>query len=199
MSVLTIGITGASGSIYGERLIRTLILKGFKINLIISDKGKIVFETERGFSLDGEKETVQRSIRDYFNDSENKINYFDNNDFKAPIASGSSSNNLMIVIPCSMGALSRIANGNSENLIERTADVILKENKKLILVPREAPLNQIHLSNMLKLSKMGVLIVPASPAFYHQPETIDDLVDFIIGKVLDLVGIEHDLYKRWGV
>lgn len=198
MSVLTIGITGASGSIYSERLIRTLLLKDFRINLIISDSGKVVFETERGLSLGGDEGVVRERLKNYFNDSENKINYFDNNDFKAPIASGSSVNNLMIVIPCSMGSLSRIANGNSGNLIERTADVILKENKKLILVPREAPLNQIHLSNMLKLSKMGVLIVPAAPAFYYQPETIDDLVDFVTGKVLDLAGVEHSLYKRWG-
>jgi 4-hydroxy-3-polyprenylbenzoate decarboxylase len=198
LSALTIGITGASGSIYGERLIQTLLLKDLKINLIISDSGKVVFETERGISLGGDEDVVRERLKNYFNDSGNKINYFDNDDFKALIASGSSASDLMIIVPCSMGALSRIANGNSGNLIERVADVTLKENKKLILVPRETPLNRIHLSNMLKLSKMGALIVPAAPAFYHQPETINDLVDFIVGKVLDLAGIEHSLYKRWG-
>lgn len=192
-----VAITGASGSIYGIRLIQALLKAGCYVNLVISDTGKKVILHETGLDFSDSPASITNGLN-YFGEN-NKITLFDNHNLFSTIASGSTKNDGMIVVPCSMGSLSRLASGNSQNLLERTADVMLKEKRPLILVPRETPLNQIHLENMLKLAKMNVDIVPAMPAFYQKPKNMDDLVDFVVGKVLDLLKVEHQLFERWNM
>lgn len=193
-----VAITGASGSIYGIRLIKALLSADCNVSLVISDTGKKVILHETGLDLCGSEQASVKAVLKYFGQNR-AITLFDNHNLFSAIASGSSKNNGMIVAPCSMGSLSRLATGSSQNLLERTADVMLKEKRSLILVPRETPLNQIHLQNMLKLSKMNVDIVPAMPAFYQKPKSMEDLVDFVVGKVLDLLKVEHQLFERWDV
>ncbi len=192
----TVAITGASGSIYGIRLIEELLKSGCHINLVISETGKDVLLHETGIDLHGTEEEASKKALKYFK-KKGSITFFDNSNLFASVSSGSHKTDGMIIAPCSMGALGRIASGHSQKLIERTADVMLKEKRRLIIVPRETPLNQVHLENMLKLSKMNVDIVPAMPAFYQRPKTMDDLVNFVVGKVLDLLRIEHNLFERW--
>ena len=141
---------------------------------------------------------VLDELRGYFRCDGARLNFYAEDELCSPIASGSSAPDAMIVAPCSMGTLSRISNGNSGNLLERSADVMLKEGRPLVLVPRETPLNAIHLEHMLALARLGVRIVPAMPAFYQHPESLDDLVNFVVGKVLDSIGVEHSLFRRWG-
>lgn len=193
----TVAITGASGSIYGIRLIEELLKAGCHVNLVISKTGMDVLLHETGIDLCGSEEEAQKKAVKYFKAKKEALNLFDNSNLFASISSGSHRTDGMIIAPCSMGTLGRIASCHSQNLIERTADVMMKEKKRLIIVPREMPLNQIHLENMLKLSKIGVDIVPAMPAFYQRPKTMDDLVNFVVGKVLDLIGAEHKLFERW--
>lgn len=178
---IVVGITGASGIIYATRLLEVLKENKVTTYCIVSDVAKRIAEyelkpggTARFSECYGEK------------------------DVDAPFASGSFKIDAMVVVPCSMKTLSAIANGFSMNLIARAADVVLKEGRRLVLVPRETPLNSIHLRNMMKLSELGVTILPAMPGFYHKPKKIEDMVDFIVGKVLDSLGIENNLYKRWG-
>lgn len=182
-----IGITGASGCIYGLRLIEELIKKDHEINLVITSAGRQVIKEEIGNTF------IEKFLSKY----NKKIKLWEENDFSAPFISGSNTIDYQIIIPCSMSKLSAIANGLSRNILERTADVALKEKKQLILVLRETPLNIIHIDNMLKAAKAGALIVPAMPAFYHKPKNIDDIVNFIVGKVLSLIGIKHSLFKKW--
>ncbi|MFQ5900436.1 MAG: UbiX family flavin prenyltransferase [Thermodesulfobacteriota bacterium] len=204
MSSITIAITGASGSVYGIRLLEVLLNQGFSINLIISPTGMIILKEELGLKWDGEAKDVERRVNEYFKLSstprgeDRQIRYFSPDDLLAPISSGSYLQEKMVICPCSMGTLSRISHGYSGNLIERAADVFIKEGRCLVMVPRETPLSLIHLENMLRLSTLGVCMVPAMPAFYHKPEDINDLINFVAGKVLDVLGIENDLYKRWG-
>jgi 4-hydroxy-3-polyprenylbenzoate decarboxylase len=181
---LVIAITGASGVIYGKRLLEVLQNKKIETHLIISKAAEKIIEHEL--------ETTKKEI-------EKLASYvYSVDDLTASIASGSFKTDAMIIIPCSMKTLAGIAHGYSENLILRVADVMLKEKRKLILVPRETPLNPIHIDNMLKLARQeGVTIAPAMPAFYHKPTTISAVVDFVVGKILDLLDIEHTLYKRW--
>ncbi|MBX7151261.1 UbiX family flavin prenyltransferase [bacterium] len=196
---ITIAITGASGVLYSIRLLRYLMSKEFDVDLIISDAGKITCKLELGF--DPEKESMTEFLASKFGASviRGKIREFDNASIAAPMASGSVRRLAMVVIPCSMKTLSALANGSSSNLIERSADVALKENYPLIVVPRETPMNTIQIENMLKLAKVGAKIVPAMPAFYQQPATLDDLADFIAGRVLNLLGIDdHGLFNNWG-
>jgi len=180
---LIVAITGASGAVYGERLLKMLREKNVETHLIISKAAEKVIEHE----LEMAKEDV-RKLADHA---------YDVDDWSAPVASGSFKTDGMVIIPCSMKTLAGIAHGYSDNLVLRAADVTLKEKRRLILVPRETPLNVVHLRNMLALAEQGVVIVPAMPAYYHKPKDINDLVDFVVGKVLDLLGIEHKLYKRW--
>jgi len=194
---ITVVITGASGSIYGLRLVEQLLAAGKSVNLLISNPGFIVIKEETGLDWQGDEKGLNPRIREHFKAGE-ELKYYDNKNFFSPMASGSAGPGTMVIAPCSMGTLGRIANGVSANLIERAADVVLKERGTLILLPRETPLNCIHLENMLKLSRMDVRIVPAMPAFYHRPETMDDLISFVVGKLLDQLGVEHELFKRWG-
>lgn len=191
MSEFVVGITGASGSIYGIRLIRELCRRNHAVNVVITSAGKQVMQEELGVSGfdDMEKLGLAEACK--------SLTLWENSNFHAPFMSGSSAPQAVIMIPCSVGKLAAIAHGISANLLERTADVALKERKRLILVVRETPLSLIHLENMVKAAKAGAEILPAMPAFYHHPQTIDDMVNFIVGKVLNLLGIAHDLFPAW--
>ncbi len=206
---IVLAITGASGAIYGLRLTEELLRSGTRVTLLISRCGFMVLREECGLDWEGTNpEEVAEKAWDYFaaaismgrdeTDFDPAIDYYADDDFLAPVASGSSAPDAMVVAPCSMGSLARIAAGLSGTLLERSADCMLKEGRPLVLVPRETPLSAIHLENMLKLARLGVRIVPAMPGFYGKPETMDDLVNFLVGKVLDQLGVEHNLYKKWG-
>lgn len=196
MTSYAVAISGASGAIYGIRLLDYLSKEGFKVYLTISSDGISIIKDEVGIDLTGGESRVNEVIKKRFGEG---VRYFDETNLNAPISSGSAYLDGMVVIPCSMKALSAIAHGFSSNLIERAADVTMKENRKLIIVPRETPLSAVHLRNMLTLAEMGVRIIPAMPAFYHNPKSIDHMVDFIIGRVLDSLGIQNNLFARWGV
>jgi 4-hydroxy-3-polyprenylbenzoate decarboxylase len=195
---IAVAITGASGAIYGIRLIEELLKAGQKVSLLISSSGLTVLKTELGLDWHGDENALNGIVRSYFNATADTLTYYAENNFFSPLASGSAGADAMIVAPCSMGSLARIAAGLSGNLLERAADVMLKEGKPLLLLPRETPLSAIHLENMLKLARLGVKIIPAMPGFYHQPQSIDDLVNFVVGRMLDQLGVKSELCKRWG-
>jgi 4-hydroxy-3-polyprenylbenzoate decarboxylase len=180
---LIVAVTGASGVVYGQRLLRVLRKKRVETHLIVSKAAEKVIEHELKIT----KEELEKLASHVYNV----------NDLTAPIVSGSFKTDGLIIIPCSMKTLAGIAHGYSDNVILRAADVTLKEKRKLVLVPRETPLSMVHLRNMLDLASQGVLILPAMPAYYHKPGKIEDLVNFVVGKALDLLGIEHDLFQRW--
>jgi 4-hydroxy-3-polyprenylbenzoate decarboxylase len=195
---LAVAITGASGAIYALRLIEELLAADCRLSLLVSSSGFTVLKEETGLDWSGDLATVNRLSREYFKVAAEELTYYDERDFFSPLASGSAAPEALIVAPCSMGTLGRIAAGLSGNLLERAADVMLKEGKPLLLLPRETPLSAIHLENMLKLARLGVRIIPAMPGFYGQPQTMDDLVNFVVGKLLDQLGVAHSLFKRWG-
>ena len=178
---IVIGVTGASGIIYGVRLLEKLKEEKY---LIVSENAKKIMEYETKYKLDEVEKLAEH--------------YYENSDLFPEISSGSFMFDAMVIVPCSMSTLSKIANGIGDNLITRTASVCLKEKRKLILVPRETPLSTIHLQNMAKLSENNVIILPAMPGFYPKPENLDDIVNFIAGKIMDCLGIKNTLYKRWG-
>jgi len=180
---LIVAITGASGVIYGKRLLEVLREKRIETHLIVSKAAEKVVEHE----LETTKKDLERLAH----------HVYSVDDFNAPLMSGSFQTDGMIIIPCTMKTLAGIAHGYSDNLILRAADVTLKERRKLIVVPRETPLSVVHLRNMLSVAELGVAVIPAMPAYYHKPKEIDDLVDFVVGKVLDCLGVEHRLFKRW--
>jgi flavin prenyltransferase len=190
-------ITGASGSIYGIRLMEELVQRGFPLTVSASESGQLVCRDETGLDLSGDPLDATAQLCKHLGVKLGVEVIAPDNLFVAA-ASGSAGPDAMVVCPCSMGTLARIAAGISGNLIERAADVMIKERRPLLLVPRETPLSGIHLENMLKLSRLGASIIPAMPGFYHQPHSIDDLVNFVVGKVLDQLDIANDLYKRWG-
>ncbi|CUN02226.1 UbiX family flavin prenyltransferase [Turicibacter sanguinis] len=187
MKKIVVGITGASGSIYAKRLIEELASKGYLVHVIATDKGKQVFKYE--LSLD-----LKQWIREL---NQPTVKLEDNQNLFAGVASGSHGFDAVIVMPCSMGTLAEISHGLSRNLLCRAADVALKEGRKLIIVPRETPFNTVHLENMCHLSKVGATIIPAMPGFYHHPQTLEDLVNFVVGKVLSYLNINHNLFKKW--
>lgn len=189
MKKIIIGLTGASGSVYFVRLVHQLSSQHLKLHLIASDNGKKVLQYETGITLE--------AYLDKWKNQTAQIVLEDNGDLFSPAASGSSGFDSMAVIPCSMSTLSMITHGISETLLTRAADVMLKERRKLVLVPRETPLSAIHLRNMTALSELGATLLPAMPGFYGHPETMDDLIDFVVGKTLDSLEIENKLYKRW--
>ncbi|AVX20459.1 MULTISPECIES: UbiX family flavin prenyltransferase [Carboxydocella] len=198
MGSFVVAITGASGAPYGVRLLQALAELGWDVDLTITGPGFLVLQDELGWQLDADSPQLEGAIKAYLNwPQSRRLTYYHWQDISGRLASGSYRTQGMIIIPCTMSTLSGIATGRSSNLVERAADVMLKEGRPLVLVPRETPLNQIHLENMLKLSQMGVKIVPAMPAFYQRPQTIDDMVNFVVGRVLDILGIEHQLYRRW--
>lgn len=194
---IAVAITGASGAIYGIRLIEELLAAGNRVSLLISSSGFIVLKEELGIDWSGAEDAMNSTVRTYFKAEGDVLTYYAENNFFSPLASGSAAPEAMIVAPCSMGTLGRIAAGLSGNLLERAADVMLKEGKPLLLLPRETPLSAIHLENMLKLARFGVRIIPAMPGFYSHPQTVADMVNFVVGKLLDQLGIASDLFKRW--
>jgi len=185
-----VGITGASGSLYGLKLIKELAsCENNEIYVSVTPDGETNLKIETGCkNLDEIKNKIT---------VKSNVKFLDYRDFSAPVSSGSFNVDSYIIIPASMGSVGRIASGVSSNLIERCADVALKERRKLVIVFREAPLNNIHLKNLLELSIAGAIIFPAAPAFYHDPKSIDDLIDFIVGKIFDIINVEHSLFKRW--
>ncbi|MBR2563228.1 MAG: UbiX family flavin prenyltransferase [Paenibacillus sp.] len=191
---LVVGITGASGSIYGIRLIETLLDLGYTVHLVVSNAGWRVLKEEMDWDVTNRENILQEK----FGHRDGVLIYHPVSDIGASIASGSYLAEGMIIMPCSMGTLSSIANGSSDNLMSRAADVMMKEGRTLILVPRETPLHAIHLENMLKLSRLGVRMIPAMPAFYYKPQSMEDLILFLVGKVLDSLRIPHQLFTRWG-
>ncbi|NRA18856.1 MAG: UbiX family flavin prenyltransferase [Oceanospirillaceae bacterium] len=195
---VTLAITGASGVQYAMRLLEILIEKDIQILLLVSKAAQVVAATETDLKLSGNIELQQAYLTKRYNAAPGQIVVFGKEQWMAPVASGSGSPNTMVVCPCSTGCLSAIATGASNNLIERAADVVLKERKKLILVPREAPYSEIHLEHMLKLTRMGAVILPASPGFYHKPQSIEDLIDFVVARILSQMGLEQNLVARWG-
>ena len=191
-----IALTGASGSIYGLRLCEELLKAGWRISLLLSNAGRQVLNHETGLSWSAEIEERQKQVQEHFDSR--AIDSVALDDFSAGMASGTAAPQMMVIAPCSMGTTGRIAAGLSGNLLERTADVMLKERRPLILVPRETPLHSIHLENLLRLSRSGAVILPAMPAFYQHPRSLEELVDFVVGKVLDQLSVPHRLFERWG-
>jgi 4-hydroxy-3-polyprenylbenzoate decarboxylase len=187
---IVVGITGASGSIYAKRLIEELLKKDIFTHVICTDTGEKVMKYETGIDLE---QFVEDLSKEY---SHLRLENIDN--LFSSVASGSYKFDAAVILPCSMGTLAEISNGLAKNLLCRVADVAMKENRRLVIVPRETPFNAIHLENMLKLSRLGVTMLPAMPGFYHMPETMEDLIDFVVGKVLDSLSIENNLFKKWG-
>ncbi len=195
---IIIAMTGASGAAYGLRLLEILLKSGRPVYLLLSKAAQMVLAMETPLDVPSRPTEMQRFFSEHFDTDKALLTVYTREDWTAPIASGSHRAQHMVVCPCTTGTLAAIAHGNSDNLMERAADVMLKEKRKLILVVRETPLSVIHLENMLKLAKAGASIMPANPGFYHQPESIEDLIDFIVARILDHVGIEHELLPRWG-
>ena len=194
---ITLGITGASGTPYAERLLQVLLEADFEVHLLVSKAALMVAAVETGTPWPAQHEKLAAFLRERLGQG-GKLVISGREDWMSPVASGSGAPDTMIVCPCSTGTLASIATGQCDNLIERGADVVLKEGGKLILVPRESPYSEIHLSNMLALKRAGAHIVPASPGFYHQPETVADMVDFIVARVLKCAGIAQNLLPPWG-
>lgn len=192
-----LGISGASGAVYGVRLLKELCTMGYGVDLIVSEAGKTVISQELGITFPPEIAVTRRMLGDTLKMDTASVEVYGNGDYETPPASGSYRSAGMVVAPCSMGTLAALAHGLANNLIRRAGDVMLKEKRPLILVPRETPLSAIHLQNMLNLARVGAVIVPPMPAFYQGPQSMDDLVGFVVGRILDVMGIEHTLYRRW--
>ena len=195
---ITLALTGASGAAYGVRLLERLLAVDYRVYLLLSDAARVVIATELGETWPTDADACARWLEQRFEAAEGAIQLSSRLDWFSPVASGSAAPKQMVIAPCSMGTISAIAHGASDNLIERAADVVLKERGQLILMPRETPYSTIHLQNMLSLSQLGVTIMPASPGFYHQPDSVQALVDFMVARILDHLGVEHELTRRWG-
>ena len=196
---ICLALTGASGMPYGLRLLECLLAAGCNVQLLYSQAAQVVARQEMDFELPSRPADAKTALlaRLVAVDPE-KLAVFGREEWFAPPASGSNPPDAMVVCPCTMATLAAIAGGLSQNLIERAADVVIKEARKLVLVPREAPYSAIHLENMLKLARLGVCILPPNPGFYHHPQTVQDLVDFVVARILDQLGVAHTLMARWG-
>lgn len=196
---IALGFTGASGLPYGMRLLECLLgVENLQVHLIYSQAAQIVAQQEMGFKLASRPSEVETELNARFQAAAGKLRVFGREEWFAPMASGSNPPDAYVVCPCTMGTLAKIAAGFGDDLLCRAADVVLKEGKKLILVPREMPFSVIHLENMLKLAKAGAVILPPNPAFYHHPQTVQDLVDFVVGRILDHLDVPHQLIAPWG-
>ncbi len=195
---IAVAITGASGSAYALRLLECLVKAGEQVYVMISQAAQVVLRMESGLEIPSQPGDAERILTDYFSAAPQQIQVFGRQQWMAPVASGSNPPRAMVVCPCTTGTLSAIASGASNDLMERAADVVLKERRKLILVVRETPFSEIHLRHMLSLSRMGAVIMPANPGFYHQPRRVEDIVDFMVSRILDQLDVEHQLLPRWG-
>jgi flavin prenyltransferase len=195
---ISLAFTGASGMQYGLRLLQCLLAAQVDVYIMVSKAARAVFAWELDVRLPGRSQAIASHFVRQFGARENQVRVFGEEEWTAPVASGSGAPQAMVVCPCSMGTLSSIATGSSHNLITRAADVVLKERRRLILVPRETPFSLIHLRNMMILAELGAVILPANPGFYHRPKTVEQIVDFIVARVLDQLDVAHDLGVRWG-
>lgn len=195
---ITLAMTGASGAPYGLRLLECLLAADYHVYFLISSAARVVMVTEHDLKLPSGPDAMKAALVEHLGCNADKLTVCGKEDWFSPVASGSAAPKQMIVCPCSAGSVASIAHGISDNLIERAADVVLKERGQLILVVREAPFSTLHLENMLKLSQIGATIMPAAPGFYHQPKSIEDLIDFMVARILDHLGVEQGLVPRWG-
>lgn len=195
---IALAITGASGAQYALRLLQCLIEADEAVWLMVSEPGQIVVGMETDLKLPGRSAEIQRLLGERYGARPEQLRVFGQKEWTAPLASGSSTPRALVVCPCTMGTLAGIAAGLSDNLILRAADVVLKEGRRLILVPRETPFSAIHLENMLKLARLGAVVLPPNPGFYHRPQSLDDIVDFVVARILDQLDIPHALSRRWG-
>lgn len=195
---IALAITGASGAPYALRLLECLVQADRTVYVMISQAAQVVMPMETGLTIPSRAEEAEKLLTERFGAKPGRIRVFGREQWTAPVASGSNPPDAMVVCPCSTGTLSAIASGASNNLIERAADVVLKEQRKLILMVRETPFSPIHLENMLKLSRLGVVIMPASPGFYNRPQSIEEIIDFMVARVLSHLDIENPLNCPWG-
>lgn len=195
---IALAMTGASGAAYGLRLLQCLINVGEQVHVMISKPAQIVIAMETDVKISGTASDMQQQLSDLYGAANDQLHVWGKDQWTSPVASGSGCPRAMVVCPCTSAFLSAAANGSSADLMERAADVIIKEQRKLILVHRETPLSAIHLENSLKLARLGVTILPANPGFYQNPKSINDLVDFVVARILDHLNVEHALLPRWG-
>lgn len=193
-----LALTGASGMPYGLRLLECLLNAGVRVQLLYSQAAQVVAKQEMGLELPSRPAEARKALLSRFTAPEEKLEVYGREEWFAPVASGSNPPDAMVICPCTMGTLAAIAQGLADNLIERAADVVIKERRKLVLVPRETPLSTIHLENMMRLAQAGAVILPPNPGFYHHPEKVDDLVDFVVARILDQLQVPHQLMRRWG-
>lgn len=197
-ATVAVALTGASGMPYGLRLVECLLDAGTTVWLLYSQVAQIVARQEMDLDLPSRPAELEAQLARRFGAGPGQLRVFGREEWFAPLASGSNPADAMVVCPCTMGTLASIAAGLSQNLIERAADVAIKEGRRLVLVPRETPFSPIHLENMLKLARLGVVILPPNPGFYTRPETVDDMVDFVVARILDQLRVPHALMRRWG-
>jgi len=197
MTPIAIALTGASGMPYAITLLKELVKTQELIYVMISTAANTVIAMETNLNLGSDTQSVEQNLTQYLGAKDGQIKVFSKNQWTAPVASGSNPPRAMVVVPCTMSTLSAIANGHGNNLMHRAADVVIKEQKKLILVPRETPYSAIHLENMLRLSRLGVVIMDANPAFYQNPQSIQDLVNFVVARILDHLDVNHALAPPW--
>ncbi|MBL8399354.1 MAG: UbiX family flavin prenyltransferase [Candidatus Accumulibacter sp.] len=195
---ICLAFTGASGMPYGMRLLETLLAAGCRVQLLYSQTAQIVARQEMDLELPTRADDAQSLLRERFKESPGRLEVYGREEWFAPLASGSNPPQAMVICPCSMGTLAAVAQGLASKLIERAADVVIKEGRPLILVPRETPLSVIHLENMLRLARAGVVILPPNPGFYHRPRQVAEVIDFVVARILDHLRVPHTLLQRWG-
>ncbi len=195
---IALALTGASGAVYSQRLLELLLKQGMTVHLMVSAAARILFSDELDWTLPSRASDVHKFLVNEFNCEPELLQVYGEQQWSSPLASGSHKIATMIICPCTMGTLSSIACGSSDNLINRAADVMIKEDRKLIIVPRETPFSAIHLENMLKLARLGVCVLPPNPGFYYKPTALSDIVDFVVAKILEQANIDHNLQPRWG-
>ncbi|MEJ1959584.1 MAG: flavin prenyltransferase UbiX [Nitrosomonadales bacterium] len=198
MKTITLALTGASGLPYAMRLLECLLKSGQRVNLVYSQAAQIVAKQELNFTLPNRPQDAKKILTEHLGEFSGELRVYGRDDWYAPMASGSNPGDGMVICPCTMGTLAAVAAGLSDDLIARAADVMLKEKRPLILVPRETPFSAIHLENMLRLAHAGAVILPPNPGFYHHPQNVQDIVDFVVARILDHLGVAQTLIKPWG-